>query len=106
MYSVRAWTDIRPYGQGGTDGGVDILATEGLEDGRTRTWAVQCRRFSRASAATLKKAVDDVLGGTATPPDVLLVALACDVSRSAQEAFETYAREHGVSQPLLERRHA
>ena len=101
MYSLRAWTDIRAYGQGGGDGGVDIAATETIEDGRVLQWSVQCRRYSRAAAGTLKKAADDVLARASTPPDVLLVVLACDVSRKAHEEFDRYVRSRGVSQPLL-----
>jgi hypothetical protein len=101
MYSLRTWTDIRAYGQGGADGGVDIAATERLEDGRILRWAVQCRRYAKATAATLRKATDDVLGGLPERPDVLLVVLACDVSRKAHEEFERYAREQGVTQPML-----
>jgi len=101
IYPLNPWEDIRHYGRGGADGGVDILATERLADARSRDWVVQCRRYARATKATLEKAVRDALSKADSPPDVLLVAVSCDVSRSAHEAYVRYAASKGVGTPML-----
>lgn len=98
---MHPWADIRHYGRSGSDGGVDILATERLEDGVTREWFIQCRRYATATKATLKAAVDDALARSAIPQQVLLVVVACDVSREAHEAYASYAASKGVATPLI-----
>ncbi len=101
LYPLHPWLEIRHYGRSGGDGGVDILALEAAGDGTTRTWFMQCKRYVRASKSTLTKAVDDALSMAASPPAVLLVVLACDVTRAAHEAYERYAIGKGVIRPLL-----
>lgn len=83
------------------DGGVDILARERIENHPDRTWFIQCRRYSSASKTTLRKAVNDLLKKVNNPPEVLLVVVACDVSRNAHDDYLLYAHEKGVSTPLL-----
>lgn len=92
---------MRHYGRSGDDGGVDILAKERVEDGVERVWFVQCRRYSRASQAVLARAISDALAKAGSPPDVLLVVVACDVSRKAHEAYVQQAAAKGVGTPLL-----
>lgn len=101
IFPLRPWSDIRHYGRRGGDGGVDILAKEGIEDATDIEWFIQCRRYSKATKSTVKKAVDDALAKVTHAPDVLLVVLACDVSRTAHEAYASYASSRGVSTPLL-----
>src|SRR3990172_1953982 len=84
VYRLHRWEEIHHDGRTGSDAGVDIRAIERLDDASLRHWHVQCRRYEKASAATLKKAVDDILLKAPTPPDVLLVILACDVSLDAR----------------------
>ena len=101
IHPLYPWLDIRHYGRAGSDGGVDILARERLEDGAKREWRVQCRRYSKATAVTLKTAVSDALADASIVPDVLLVVVACDVSKRAHEAYQSYAAARGIATPLL-----
>lgn len=101
IFPLHPWTEIQHYGRTGADGGVDILAREISEDGAQREWRVQCRRYASASKATLKKATLDALGKSAEPPEVLLVVVACVVSRAAHEAYVSFAASRGVRTPLL-----
>ncbi len=101
VFPLHPWIDIRHYGRLGGDGGVDIFARERMEDGSTRTWFVQCRRYAKATKATLRESVDDCLSKTITPPDVLLLVLACDARRDAQEEYMKYASSKGVGTPIL-----
>src|SRR6185295_10775811 len=87
VYPLHSWHDIRHYGRSGADAGVDILGIELLDNGQPRTWYIQCRRYKQASIATLKKAVNDSLQAVSNIPDVVLVVVACDVSRTAHNRF-------------------
>jgi hypothetical protein len=98
---MRPWEEIHHDGRTGADGGVDIRAVERLADGTSRRWAIQCRRYKTAAAATLRKAVDDVVGGGEPRPDVLVVAVGCDVSKAARESFQEYTRSKGVQSAQL-----
>lgn len=101
IFPLHPWTDIRHYGRSGGDEGVDIFAKERMEDGVARDWFVQCRRYKFATKSTLKTAVDDALEKAEHSPDVLLVVVACDVSRTAHDAYIEYASKRGVKTPLL-----
>jgi hypothetical protein len=74
---------------------------ERLEDKTLRQWYVQCRRYEKAGPKTLITAVDDSLEHCSTPPEVLLVVVACDVSKAARERYEVYALSKGVTTSLL-----
>jgi hypothetical protein len=101
VFQIRPWADLRHYGRSGGDGGVDILAKERVADGVERSWWIQCRRYSRAPKAVLQEAIDDALSQATESPDVLLVIVACDVSRTAHESFLRLASERGIKTPLL-----
>lgn len=101
VYPWRPWLDIQHYGRLGGDGGVDIFAREPVEDGSERRWFIQCRRYSKATRSTLTKAVDDALAKAASAPDVLLLVLACDVTRATHEHYLKYAKAKKVATALL-----
>ncbi len=98
---MRPWIDIRHYGRLGSDGGVDIFAIERVEENTNRAWYIQCRRYLAAHQSTLKQAVDDSLEKAEVIPEVLLVVVACDVTRAAHEAFDKYAKGKGIATPFL-----
>lgn len=101
VYPLHPWVELRHYGRTGSDEGVDIYSREILEDNSQREWFIQCKRYKKATAATLKKTVTDALDRTSKPPNVLLVVLACDVTKEAHENYIKYASEKGVGTPLL-----
>lgn len=101
VYPLRPWLEIRHYGRLGSDGGVDILALEPVNDEVARTWLIQCRRYSKASKSTLITAVDDALSRATSPPYTLLTVLACDVTKEAHETYQLYATKKGVVTPIL-----
>lgn len=101
VYRSNTWEDIYHDGRVGNDDGVDIRATELLQNGAKRNWFVQCRRYKKAAVAELKRAVDDTLEKTEIPPDILLVIVACDVSLKARTSYEKHARDKGITTPKL-----
>lgn len=101
LYKTRPWAELRHYGRSGADDGVDIFGREYIETGSERIWLVQCRRYEKAPASVLRRAVLDTLARVTSPPDVLLAVVACDVSRDATEAFRRFAIDRGVKEPLI-----
>jgi hypothetical protein len=95
------WTDLRHYGVSGSDGGIDIHAVQPIDNGATRSWVVQCRRYARVTWSTLRIAVDDAIRSVAAAPDVLLVVVPRDVSRVAHERYVEYAAAKGVKDAKL-----
>ena len=100
LYPECEWAEFQPYGRSGSDGGVDIYALQDTDRGRQKEWRVQCRRIRRAGKAKLEEAVDDCLRDNKNPA-VLLVVVACDVSRGAHESYLAYARRRGVRDARL-----
>ncbi|MHC1782323.1 MAG: restriction endonuclease [Anaerolineaceae bacterium] len=101
IYPLKPWLDIRHYGRTGGDEGIDIFGQEKLENGSIRRWFIQCRRYKKATKSSLFRAVNDTLRNSLSLPDVLLVIVACDVRRKSHEDFIEYAKQKGVSQPIL-----
>ena len=101
VYRLRNWVEFQPFGRSGSDEGKDIWAVERLVDGTEREWVIQCRRYQRAAKAELTKAVDDVLDKSETIPHVVLVAVACNVSKRAHKAYTEYALSKGIEAPQL-----
>lgn len=101
VYPLRDWADFQPFGRSGSDEGRDIWAVERLADGSEREWVIQCKRYQKAAKKELTDAVDDVLAKSKNPPTVLLVAVACNVSKQAYDAYVDYARANGIETPLL-----
>jgi hypothetical protein len=100
LFPLKPWTDIRHYGRSGTDGGVDIFAREAGPNG-TAAWFVQCKRFLKLGRKDIAEVVDHALQRTSVPPDVLLLVVACDVSRTIHEQFDRLAEKRGIRRPLV-----
>lgn len=101
VYRLRPWEDIHHDGRLGGDAGVDIRAIEKLADASLRYWAVQCKRYKSFAAAEAKAAMAEVVKGVATPPDVLLLVVGCDVSHATRMAFEAEAAAVDVGTAIL-----
>ena len=101
LYPLHPWKDIRGLGKAGGDSGVDIIAIESVEESEDRTWYVQCKRYKRASASILIKALEDGIDESLKIPEIFLLIVSCDLSKKAQESFFKYARKMGVKIPLL-----
>jgi len=96
IYRLRRWEDIRHTGRAGSDGGIDIHATEILDDGRRLTWAVQCKRQDRFSASEARKALNELVDGMTAPPDCVILAVAGSPSKKTHDAFQLEARKRKI----------
>lgn len=91
--------DIRPYGIEGADEGVDIFCVEK----RSQLHCFfQCKRYQHLSTSDLYKIVDRIIKGkNFFEGQSLFVITSCDVSKKAQEDFETYAKGKGFSKTII-----
>jgi hypothetical protein len=101
VYRQHRWEDIHHDGRVGSDAGVDIRAVEKLADGSLRFWSVQCKRYSSFGPSDAKRAVADAIEHAASPPDVLLLVVGCDVSQATRTAFEGEAGVAGIAAAIL-----
>ncbi len=101
VYRLKTWEELHHDGRTGADRGVDIRGLERLMDDSLRRWAVQCKRYKSFAPADANKVIAEVSNRVSERPDVLLLAVACDVSRATWEAFESNARTHGINTVIL-----
>lgn len=95
---LARWRELRHPGRSGADGGVDIVGIETLEGNQTRRWYIQCKCEQRFGAAKLKRVIDEAIKAESNPPDVVLLIVTADISRSAHEAFDAHAKGKGIEQ--------
>jgi hypothetical protein len=111
-YDLRKWKILEATGRGGSDDGIDIRAIEivGSPDEeadeeeadriptppKENLWIFQCKREKSFSPKDVQKAVKDSLSSLASPPYGFVLAVACDVSKKARDAF----REEMVSRKI------
>lgn len=101
IYTYQQWNEVNHYGEVGKDDGIDIYATNILENGKVRKWAIQCKRYSKFTAADAKCAVNEILERNDWVPDVLMLMISCNPSKRTIEAFRKYAEEQNIRNPIL-----
>jgi len=101
VYRICRWADINHYGRLGKDDGIDIHATEELENGAVRSWFIQCKRYQRISKSELRDVVDRAINRCSALPDILLLIVSCDVSKGSIDLFKQYASKKGIKQSLI-----
>lgn len=93
LVASKKYEDIRWYGLGGSDGGIDIKFTS-IEDGLK--YFAQCKRYKALSASGLKKIVDRIVKDAIDyKGQILWVISSCEISKKAYDSFEQYAIEKG-----------
>lgn len=101
VYRISRWVDINHFGRQGNDDGIDIHATEELDNNSSRTWFIQCKRYKRISKTELTQVVAKVIERSQKPPDIILLVLACDISKSASDHFKSEAKKRGINRALI-----
>ena len=110
-YDLRRWKSLEATGRSGSDEGIDIRGTELFsldedlsdedEDAEPvfveRLWIFQCKREKALSPRRLRKVVEDSLAPLKNhPPHGFVLAVACDVSKDARDAFREEMVARGV----------
>lgn len=101
IYRLQHWIEINHFGRTGSDDGIDIHAVDELENGKIRTWDIQCKRYSSISKTQLCQIVDKILAKRTNIPSVLLVIVSCDVTKKSIEAFKSYSLSKGIQNPII-----
>ena len=99
-YRLRRWKRINHIGREGSDGGVDIQAEEEIENGYTRNWFIQCKRYEKFSNTNVDSVIETILSNYDSP-DTLLLIVSCDVSKKTTDYFMAKANDVGIKNPVL-----
>lgn len=114
-YEFRRWKSLEATGRAGSDSGIDIRATELVpvdevasdEDRdenaeetafQERVWIFQCKREKALPPKRLRKVIDESLASLAAAPHGFILAVACDVSKDARDAFREEMVARGVEE--------
>ena len=114
-YEFRRWKSLEATGRAGSDDGIDIRATElvpigedltGEEEAdetsepafQERVWIFQCKREKSLPPKRLRKVVEDSLVSLSAPPHGFILAVACDVSKNARDAFREEMVARGIEE--------
>jgi len=115
-YDLRAWTTLEAMGRSGSDDGVDIRGVEGRaeydgddgsddsgtpEPGPPRVWLFQCKRVKQFGPKAARAVIEAALRGLDVAPHGFVVAVACDVSKQARDAFRAEAVARGISEFMV-----
>ena len=95
-FLVRAgWQDVSWYGEGGSDGGRDIIGIEPRDGEPSRLAAVQC---ANRDALTLSKVTEDITKARTTPatPEAFLFVCRGSVSAVRRDEIAAIGRNLGV----------
>lgn len=97
VYRQNRWYTINHFGKKGSDDGIDIEATEMLENGKIRKYHYhyQCKRYNKISKSQLKKIVDDYLKKNTLIPEKYFLILACPLTKANIDYFRIYAESCG-----------
>lgn len=99
-YRLKRWKRINHIGREGTDGGVDIQAEEEIENGYSRSWFIQCKRYEKFSNKNVDSVIDTILENY-EKPDTLFLIVSCDVSKRTTDYFMKKANEVGINNPVI-----
>lgn len=115
-YGFRNWRSIEAIGRGGSDEGMDIRATEALQNDedvadedddlariipRERGWIIQCKRERAIGPTKAAAIVASSLPQGSEAPYGFILAAACDFSKKTRDAFRAEVRQRGVEEFYL-----
>ena len=99
-YRLKRWKRINHIGREGSDGGVDILAEEEIENSYSRTWFIQCKRYKNFSNTNVDSVIETILNNYEIP-DTLFLIVSCDISKKTNDYFMDKANKAGIKNPIL-----
>lgn len=113
-YDFRDWVSLEAIGRAGADEGMDIRGLERVrteatgendDDGDatpsiapSRTWIFQCKREKTMSPARVRAAIAESIPTSGAAPHGFVLAVACDLSKKARDAFRDEMVARGVQE--------
>ena len=119
IYDFRQWRSLEATGRTGSDEGMDIRATEGMQsadaiyedevsdpeaiptrafEAQDRLWIIQCKRERQIHPARMRRIVSANLSGLTEKPYGYMLVAACDFSKAARDAFREEVAKHGLEE--------
>lgn len=93
LYRQQKWYRIDNWGRSGADDGIDVYC----EDLKGQKWFCQCKRYKSISSEQVKYVVDKiVLNNENTKGGIILLVVACNVSKAITEVFKAYSIEKEI----------
>ena len=98
LYSKQDWKRIENWGKCGSDDGIDIYC----EDKEGTKWFCQCKRYKSLQPALVKEVVDKIISNNKnTNNGIILLVVACDVSKRTFEVFQEYSLKKGFEEAII-----
>ena len=98
LYSKQEWKRIENLGKCGSDDGIDIYC----EDKEGTKWFCQCKRYKSLQPAQVKDVIDKIISNNRnTSNSIILLVVACNVSKKAIEVFKEYSLEKGFKEAII-----
>jgi hypothetical protein len=101
VFSLRDWASMTHPGRTGNDDGIDIHAVEQSDDGEPRQWVIQCKRYKSIAPKQAQDALEAGIISTASPVNVFLLVVGCDVRKETHDKLQAHAIKSGVGQAII-----
>ena len=98
LYRKEVWKRIDNFGRSGADDGIDIFC----EDSNGEKWFCQCKRYVSISESEIKTVVNKIVSkNDNTHGGNILLVVACEVSKKANNAFDDYSESLGFKNAVI-----
>ncbi len=98
LYRKQEWKRFNNWGRSGSDDGIDISC----EEENDIRWFCQCKRYQTISTSEIKAVVDKIVSKNENTKDgIILLIVACNVSKKAIEEFEYYSKNKGFKDAFI-----
>ena len=98
LYRKQVWKRFNNWGRSGSDDGIDITC----EEEKGIRWFCQCKRYQNISTTEIKAAVDKIVSKNENTKDgIILLIVACNLSKKAIEDFEYYSKTKGFKDAFI-----
>lgn len=112
-YDFKEWKKLEATGRSDADDGFDARGLETIliqddEDNDSvsliqedRVWLIQCKREKIINPAKMKSHLAKIQIGKEEKLYGVIIACACDVSKTTRDVFHAWAAEHNISESLI-----
>lgn len=100
VYKIARWRKINHLGRLGKDKGIDIEAEEEIQQGFSRSWYIQCKRYRQFKNSDVNNVLKKLIDNSKISDNLLLI-VGCDVSAETIKFFESEANKAGFMNPML-----
>lgn len=96
VYRMRRWATLDHLGRLGSDGGVDIRASEYLENGKKNVYHFQCKRYTNLTSSEAKKIILDYVKKNPDKADYYYLITGCNLSKKVINCLNEVCHNNGI----------